>query len=140
MDKVTPEKDLGVIMDTSWKFTEHINNKVNKANRNVGLIFRTFTYMDTGMFLNLYKSIVRPHLEYATTVWSPIYKKDKITIENVQRRSTRLVKSMQHLSDPDRLRSLGLPSLEYRRERADMIQMYKILHDIDKVDKDKFLQ
>ena len=49
-----------------------------------------------------------------------------------------LVKSIHHLSYPDRLRSLGLESLEYRREGADMIQVYKILHDIDKVDKGKF--
>ena len=76
VDKVTSEKDLGVIMDMSLKFTEHINNKVNKAYRNVGLIFRTSTYMDTGRFLNLCKSIVRPHLEYALTVWSPIYNKN----------------------------------------------------------------
>ena len=58
VDKVTSEKDLGVIIDMSLKFTEHINNKANKAYRNVGLIFRTFTYMDTGRFLNLCKSIV----------------------------------------------------------------------------------
>lgn len=137
VEKVTTEKDLGVTIDTSLKFSEHINNKVNKANRNVGLIFRTFTFMDPEMFLNLYKSIVRPHLEYAATIWSPMFKKDKVIIENVQRRATRLVKSIQHLSYPERLRSLGLPSLEYRRDRADLIQVYKILHDIDKVDKDK---
>ena len=94
--------------------------------------------MDTDMLFNPYKSTVRPHLEYATTVWSPIYKKDKITIENVQRRATRLVKSIQHLTYPERLRLLGLTPLEYSGERADMIQVYKILHGIDKVDKDKF--
>lgn len=121
VEKVTTEKDLGVTIDTSLKFSEHINNKVNKANRNVGLIFRTFTFMDPEMFLNLYKSIARPHLEYAATIWSPMFKKDKVIIENVQRRATRLVKSIQHLSYPERLRSLGLPSLEYRRDRADLI-------------------
>ena len=83
VEKVIVEKDLGVFMDTSLKFKEHINNKVNKANRNVGLIFRTFTYMDKEMFLNLYKSVVRPHLEYASATWFPMYKKDKIIIENV---------------------------------------------------------
>ena len=114
-------------------------NKVNLANRKVGLIFRTFTYMDKEMFLNLYKSVVRPYLEYASTIWFPMYKKDKIIIENVQRRATRLVKSVQYQSYHARLRTLGLPSLEYRRDRADMIQVYKILHDIDDVDKNKLL-
>ena len=57
------EKDLGVIFDQKLKFTEHIISKVNKANRNVGLIFRTFTFMDKDMFLNLFKSVVRPHFQ-----------------------------------------------------------------------------
>ena len=104
VEKVTSEKDLGVTFDQKLKFTEHINNKVNKANRNVGLIFRTFAYMNKEMFLNLYKSIVRPHLEYASTVWSPMFKKDKILIENVQHHATRLVKSIKHLPYEDRLK------------------------------------
>ena len=64
-------------------------------------------------------------------------KKDKIIIENVQRRATKLVTSCKHLPFPERLRKFGLPTLEYRRERADMIQTYTILHNIDIVDKDK---
>lgn len=135
--KVDSEKDLGVIMDKSLKFTEHIDNKVKLANRNLGLIFRTFTFLDKEIFLNLYKSLVRPHLEYAATVWSPIYKKDRIAVENVQRRATKLVKNISHMSYGERLQMLGLPSLEYRRERADVIQVYKILHSIDKIDKQK---
>ena len=50
------------------------------------------------MFLSLYKSIVRPHLEYASVIWSPLYKKDKITLENVQHRATRLVPALKGLS------------------------------------------
>ena len=91
VEKISSENDLGVIFDSSLRFGERINSKVNKANRNVGLIFRTFTFMDKEMFLNLFKSVVRPHLEYASTIWSPMYKKDKIQIENVQRRAMRLV-------------------------------------------------
>ena len=63
IEKVSSEKNLGVIMDKALNFSEHISSKINKANRNLGLIFRTFTYMDKEMFLNLYKSIVRPHVE-----------------------------------------------------------------------------
>ena len=135
--KVQSEKDLGVIFDQKLKFTEYINSKVNKANRNVGLIFRTFTFMDKDMFLNLYKSVVRPHLEYASTIWYPMYKKDKILIQNVQRGATRLLKCIKHLPYEERLITLGLPSLEYRRDRADLIQVYKIMHGIDKNDKDQ---
>ena len=135
--KVEAEKDLGVIIDNKLTFSKHISTKIKVANRNLGLIFRTLTYIDKDIFLNLFKSIVRPHIEYASSVWSPVFKKDMIALENVQRRATKLVKSIAHLSYSDRLRKLGLPSLEYRRERADAIQVYKILHDIDKVGKSK---
>ena len=64
------------------------------------------------MFLNLCKSLVRPHLEYATVIWSALYKKDRIIIENVQRRATKLVRCCKNLSYSERLKKLGLPSLE----------------------------
>ena len=54
--------------------------------------------MDKEMFRPLYKSIVRPHLEYGSNIWSIIYKKNAIQIENVQRRATKLVKNIKHLS------------------------------------------
>ena len=130
--RIESEKDLGVFIDEKLNFREHITKKVNIVNRNLGIIFRAFTYMGTEMLLNLYKSMVRPHIEYATQVWSPQYKKDKITLENVQRRATRLVKCIKHLPYSEDLKVLGLPTLEYRRERVDMIQVYKNLHGIDK--------
>ena len=89
------------------------------------------------MFRDLYKTIVRPHLEYATTVCTPLFKKDMTAIENVQRRATKLVSCIKHLAYPERIRKLGLPSLEYMRERADLIVVYKITHNIEKIDKDK---
>ena len=114
--KTENEKDLGVRIDQNLTFRDHINSKENIANRNLGIIFRTFTFIDEERFLNLYKSIVRPHVEYAIPIWSPLYKKDKIIIENVQRRATKLVASCKNLSYPEKLRKLGLPTLEYRRE------------------------
>lgn len=140
IEKVDSEKDLGVLFDSKLSFRDHISSKVNIANRNLGIIFRTFSYMDTEMFLNLFKSMIRPHLEYATVVWSPMYKKDRIALENVQRRATKLVHACRNLTYPERLRKLGLPTLEYRRLRADVIQVYKILNDIDIVDRDKLFK
>ena len=75
IEKVSYEKDLGVIIDSKLTFRDHVTSKVNLANRNFGIIFRSFTFLDTDIFLKLYKSLVRPHLEYATVVWSPLYKK-----------------------------------------------------------------
>ena len=65
-----------------------------------------------------------------------MYKKDVIQIENVQRCATRLVSDLKNSSYTVRLKIIGLPSLEYRHDRADMIQVYKIMNGIDKVDKD----
>ena len=59
----------------------------------------------------------------------------QINNENVQKRATKLVKCVSHLPYSERLRALGLPTLVYRRERADVTQVYKILHDMDKMDK-----
>ena len=93
--------------------------------------------MDKEMSLNLYKSSVRPHLEYAVTVRSPLYKKDMIVIENVQRRATKLLSSIRHLSYQERLINLGHQSLEYRREKADLIEVYMIMNNIDQIQKEK---
>ena len=72
--RVTSEKDLGIIFDEKLIFRYHISKKAALTNRNLGLIYRNFTNNDKVMFL-LYKSLVRPHLEYATSVWSPMYNK-----------------------------------------------------------------
>ena len=110
---------------------------VNLADRNLGIIFRTFTFLDEESFLHLYKLLVRPHVEYSTPNWSPYYKKDRIRIENVQCRATKLVTSLKNYSYTERLKKLGLLTLEYRRESADLIQVYEILNNIDLVDKEK---
>ncbi|KAK3084823.1 hypothetical protein FSP39_019637 [Pinctada imbricata] len=88
--KCDSEKDLGITVDDKLKFQVHINTQIKKANIKLGLIKRTFTYLDKDIFLKLYKSLVRPHLEYGSNVWSVIYKKEAIALENVQRRATRM--------------------------------------------------
>jgi hypothetical protein len=128
------EKDLGVTFDASLKFSKHIINCVNKANRITGLIKRSFDFMDKEMFATLYKSLVRPLVEYATPVWSPYLKKDIRLLEKVQRRATKIVPVCKNLDYSQRLLELGLPTLEYRRDRYDMIQVYKILSGIEDVD------
>ena len=133
IESVDSEKDLGVTFDTKLNFDVHITNIVNKAQRNLGIIHRSFEYMDKPMLLTLYKSIVRPVLEYGSCVWSPHLSKDIKRIEGIQRRATKLIPDLEELPYIDRMKSLGLPTLEYRRDRADMIQIYKSIHNLDEL-------
>ena len=71
------EKDLGITIDSKLNFQQHINIQVKKANQKLGIINRTFNYMDKEMFLVLYKSLVRPHLEHGSVDWSVIKKKKR---------------------------------------------------------------
>ncbi len=70
------------------------------------------------MFNMLYKSMVRPHLEYGNAVWHPYKVKDVERIESVQRRATRMIPGMTGLSYEERLKRLNLPTLQYRRMRG----------------------
>jgi len=72
--------------------------------------------------------MVRPHLEYANSVWCP-YKIGDIK-EKVQKRATKLIINLKNMSYTDRLKRLNLPTLKYRRLRGDMIKVFKITHDI----------
>ena len=127
LDTVPKEKDLGVTIDCDLSFIQHMIEKVNKANSMVGIIRRSFVCLDASMFLQLYKAMVRPHLEYANQVWSPQAKKYREMIENVQRRATKMIPGYSSLEYPDRLKKLKLPTLSYRRLRGDLIEIYKIL-------------
>lgn len=126
LDQVEKEKDLGIIIDNNLTFEDHMNGKINKANSVMGIIRRSFVHMDKEIFLRLYKALVRPHLEFGAIIWNPTRKKDITSIENVQRRSTRMIPGLKGLNYEERLKALNLPTLVYRRLRGEMIETYKI--------------
>ena len=134
LEIVDKEKDLGIIIDEKLTFEDHINSKVNKANSLTGMIRRTFSYFDETIFKQLFVSLVRPHLEYGAPIWNPHTKKMINLIENVQRRATKLVPGLRELSYEQRLRKLELPTLKYRRYRGDMIETYKLAHELNDTD------
>lgn len=82
------EKDLGVYVNTTMKFSKQCAELVKKANRVIGIIRRNFINFDKKVLLQLYKSLVRPHLDYAVPIWKPHLKKDISLMESVQRRMT----------------------------------------------------
>ena len=99
-------------------FEDHISAKIKKANGIMGLIRRSFSYCE--MFKKLYTTLVRPHLEYAQSVWSPHLRKHIKQLENVQIRATKLVGGMKNPDYSERLRKLDLPTLLHHRERGDI--------------------
>ena len=127
LQRTREEKDLGVIIDEELTFEKHISEKVNLANRNMGIIRRTFQFLDITTFKYLYKAQVRPHLEYANSVWKPYKAKDIDLIEKVQKRATKQIPGLRDMSYEERLKKLGLCTLAYRRLRGDLIEVYRIL-------------
>ena len=135
--KVTnEEKDLGVLINSSLKVSSQCSAAAKKGNRALGMIKRNFAYRSREVILKLYKSLIRPHLDYAIQAWSPYLEKDKKSLENVQRRATKLIPSLRDLPYEERPAKLNLTTLETRRARADLLQTFRIITNIDKIDPD----
>ena len=94
--------------------------------------------MDKNLFLTLYKSLVRSHLDYGNLIFYPTTKKYKQILENAQRRATRIVPELHGMSYSQRLVELNLKTLDYRRKRFDIIQVFKIIRNIDDIDMNIF--
>jgi len=140
LETVTEEKDLGVVISDNLKWDKQCSEAVIKANKILGMIKRNFSDNSKETIIPLYKSLVRPHLEYCCQVWSPHYSKDIKLLEGVQCRATRLVSGMKSFCYADRLKNLGLMSLENRRIRSDLIETYKIINGYCNIDASIFFQ
>ena len=127
LQSVSNEKDLGIVIDSELNFHLQTAQIVAKSFKMLGIIKRSFEKLDEETVPLLFKSVIRPILEYGNCVWGPMYKGDQDAVEKVLRRTTKLVKTIRQLPYEERLNKLGLMSMYYRRNRGDMIMTHQIL-------------
>ena len=124
--KVSSVKYLGVHINSDLSWSTHINNICCRARRLTGLLYRQFyNNADTKTLLQLYKTFIRPHLEYCSIVWDPYLSKDTEALEKVQRIGLRICLKKWEL-----LQAINMDSLADRRSRAKLSHLYKIMHDL----------
>ena len=132
------QKDLGVFVDQSAKPSLQVSKAAQKANQVLGRLLRSFKCREKTTMVQLYKTFVRPHLEYAIQAWCPYTIKDIDTLEKVQKRFVRQITSLSGTYE-EKLLKIGLTSLRDRRTRGDCIETFKMLRGFTKVDKSTWL-
>ena len=140
LETTEEEKDLGVYINHKLTPSTHIASIVKTSNQILGMIYRTYEDKSKENITNLYKSLVRPHLDYCSQAWRPYLQQDIDNIEKVQKRATRMISNLSGKDYSTRLKETQLMSLETRRLRADLIEVYKIICEKDDISPDIFFQ
>ncbi len=134
LEKTEAEKDLGIIVSNDGKNNKQAVKAINRANSELGKMRRTFQFFNIKLFKILYPTFIRPHLEFAASVWNNFSKENIKKIEGIQKRATKMVIELRTMGYEDRLKELGLTTLEVRRKRGDLIQINKIKNGVEGVD------
>ena len=131
---VSIARDLGVTVTADFTWSTQCERAAHSARRALFKLRSVLSCREAEVFLPYYKAIVRPHLEYCVQAWSPFFKKDVQCLEKVQRLATRMIQGQRGKSYEQRLRDLGLFSLERRRLRGDLIEVFKIKKGLSGLD------
>jgi ribonucleases P/MRP protein subunit RPP40 len=138
LEETEIERDIGVQVSKNMKPGEQCEKAAKTAMTVLGQITRAFTYRDKKTFVALYKRYVRPHLEFAVPAWCPWLEKDKDVLEKVQIRMLKQVQGLKGSTYEQKLKEVGLETLEFRRKEADMMLVYKIMNEKVMIDRSKW--
>ena len=130
------ERDLGIQVTGSMKPSRQCAAVAKSANFALGQLLRAFHYRGKRSLIPLFKTFVRPKLEFSAAAWSPWTEGDCKSLEKVQERLIRSLSDVRGDNYEDKLKNAGLTTLRERRERGDMVEAFKTLRGINAVDAD----